>query len=223
MWTSVFDTWVTSTQAQASNHPSVMLLKVWRVTIGVLLQLEWPPSELSWDAYLSEFVEVVALAADMLGAPASLFNHSPSVFSQGQDEPSSPDSSDTSLPLRTRPWKSPPSIFLVTLGIITPLYMCATRCRDSVTRHQAIALLFYCQRREGLWDSEVAARIATRIVSIEEAAADIEHGTEYTPCDIALSVRVRSLSPKFENDREVRVRYNQDKSPLGVVEEVFTW
>lgn len=221
-WTTIVDTWVQSPQAQTSDHSSVMLLKVWRATIEIFLRLEWPPSELSWDPYMPEFVDVVALAADMLRAPTNLFVRSSSSVSPRQDDVSPPlDSSCTSLPLlRPRPSKSQ---FLVTLGIVTPLYMCATRCRDFITRHRAIALLSYCQRREGLWDSEIAGRIATRLVSIEETAANIKPGTEYTPGDIALSARVQSLSPKFEEGRRVRVRYNKDKTPLGLVEEVFTW
>ncbi|KAJ6108797.1 hypothetical protein N7512_008634 [Penicillium capsulatum] len=216
-WTATFDSWIHSPQAQTSVRPSVMLLKVWRVTIGILLRLEWPTSELSWDSYVSDFVDVVAYAADMLCAPANLFTHAPCSISQRHSSTPTPVP-----PLQSKLLKSPSTVFSVTLGVITPLYMCATRCRDSITRHQAITLLLYCQRREGLWDSEVAGRIATRLVSIEEMAADIEPETEYTPIMIPLSARVYALSPKFDKDRVIRVCYNH-LAPLGLVEEVFTW
>jgi hypothetical protein len=106
---------------------------------------------------------------------------------------------------------------------VTPLYVCATRCRESSTRRQAIFLLSYCQRREGLWDSELAGRIANRIVRIEETAANISPGADYHPSDIALSARVRSLSPRFDEQKRIRVRYNREGVETGLTEEVFTW
>lgn len=99
-----------------------------------------------------------------------------------------------------------------------------TRCRDSAaTRHHAINLMVYSQRGEGLWDAELAGRIAKRIVTIEETGAGITPGTEYKPEGIELSVRVRCLSPSFGEGGVANIRYNQVSGDAGLVEEVFTW
>ncbi|KAJ4414519.1 hypothetical protein N0V82_007865 [Gnomoniopsis sp. IMI 355080] len=58
--------------------------------------------------------------------------------------------------------------FSADLGIVPPLYVVATKCRNPVIRRQAIQLLRSSSRREGMWDSELTARIGTWIMAIEE-------------------------------------------------------
>lgn len=48
------------------------------------------------------------------------------------------------------------------------MYMVAVKCRHPTTKRRAIALLQSQVRREGLWDSNVAAAVATRVMEIEE-------------------------------------------------------
>lgn len=58
--------------------------------------------------------------------------------------------------------------FSADLGIVPPLYVVATKCRNPVIRRQAIQLLRSSSRREAMWDSELTARIGTWIMEIEE-------------------------------------------------------
>lgn len=58
--------------------------------------------------------------------------------------------------------------FSADLGIVPPLYVVATKCRNSVIRRQAIQLLRSSSRREGMWDSELTARIGMWVMDIEE-------------------------------------------------------
>lgn len=58
--------------------------------------------------------------------------------------------------------------FSADLGIVPPLYVVATKCRNPVIRRQAIQLLRSSSRREGMWDSELTARIGTWVMDIEE-------------------------------------------------------
>lgn len=58
--------------------------------------------------------------------------------------------------------------FSADLGIVPPLYVVATKCRSPLLRRQAIQLLRSSSRREGMWDSELTARIGTWIMDIEE-------------------------------------------------------
>lgn len=226
-WVSIFDDWVNRPKSYNNDDSFlVSILKVWRATIGILIRLEWPPSELSWDRFTVEFASITSLIAEMFGISATtLFMRSSSPGTPLPDEPPPlPTSKPTYLPpLRPKPAKSVSSTFSLSLGIVTPLYICATRCRESSTRHQALFLLSYCQRREGLWDSDLAGRVSNRIVRIEETAANISPGTEYHPSDILLSSRVRSLSPQFDEQKRIKVRYNREGDETGLTEEVFTW
>lgn len=58
--------------------------------------------------------------------------------------------------------------FSADLGIVPPLFVVATKCRDPTVRRQAIQLLMSSSRREGMWDSELIARIGMWIMAIEE-------------------------------------------------------
>jgi hypothetical protein len=59
--------------------------------------------------------------------------------------------------------------FSTNSGVVPSLYMTAARCRDPAIRREALKLLRTCDRREGLWDSNVAADIAGKIIDIEES------------------------------------------------------
>ncbi|KAI7525808.1 hypothetical protein KC317_g21196 [Hortaea werneckii] len=52
--------------------------------------------------------------------------------------------------------------------IVSPMYFVATKCRHPQIRRRAIKLLRHTKRRESLWDSNVSAAIAERVVAIEE-------------------------------------------------------
>ncbi|RAK72285.1 Zn(II)2Cys6 transcription factor [Aspergillus fijiensis CBS 313.89] len=56
------------------------------------------------------------------------------------------------------------------MGIIPPLFLVATGCRDYRVRERAIEALRAWPHREGPWDSNLGARIATEIMKIESVA-----------------------------------------------------
>lgn len=58
--------------------------------------------------------------------------------------------------------------FSADMGIVPPLFVVATKCREPWTRRQAIQLLRSSARREGMWDSELAANIGEWIMQVEE-------------------------------------------------------
>jgi hypothetical protein len=66
--------------------------------------------------------------------------------------------------------------FSADLGIVPPLYVVATKCREPHIRRQAIQLLRSSARREGMWDSELTARIGIWIAEIEEEDVDLFGG-----------------------------------------------
>lgn len=70
------------------------------------------------------------------------------------------------------------SSFLFDMEIVSPLYYVASKCRHPQIRRRAIAVLKRTQRREGLWDSDVAGAIAERQTEIEEANLTVLDGSE---------------------------------------------
>ena len=95
-------------------------------------------------------------------------------------------STDTHLspsppPLRTLSPKPPPVLiptFTMSQGCVLPLYFTASRCREPSIRHRALSLLYTCNRREGLWDSRLAAQIAEKIINVEEQNAIRDMSTD---------------------------------------------
>ncbi|KUJ20340.1 uncharacterized protein LY89DRAFT_730388 [Mollisia scopiformis] len=53
-------------------------------------------------------------------------------------------------------------------GIIPPLHVVATKCRDPIVRREAIEILFSSPRQEGMWDGVLTARIGRWIAQCEE-------------------------------------------------------
>ncbi|KAH8672818.1 hypothetical protein BGZ60DRAFT_430124 [Tricladium varicosporioides] len=62
--------------------------------------------------------------------------------------------------------------FALDLGIVPPLFVVATKCRDRTIRRDAIKLLLASPRREGMWDSILSGRVAQWIMEIEEEGMD---------------------------------------------------
>ena len=60
--------------------------------------------------------------------------------------------------------------FVVDMAGIAPLYYTAVKCRDRHVRMQAVEMLEDTKKREGVWDSDVAACVAREIIRIEEAS-----------------------------------------------------
>lgn len=58
--------------------------------------------------------------------------------------------------------------FSLEVGIIPPLHMTATKCRDSLVRREAIRLLFKSPRQECLWDGVLSARVGRWVMGCEE-------------------------------------------------------
>jgi hypothetical protein len=126
---------------------------------------------------LSSKVTAVLLEVDDFVNPEQDFDKSIETFQAMVEE--SEQFIELSRPFNTTAaWSSngsdeskPRAILTMSSGCVLPLYFVAARCRHSATRHKALHLLQTCKRREGLWDSDLAADIAERVISIEESNA----------------------------------------------------
>jgi hypothetical protein len=107
--------------------------------------------------------------------------------------------------------------FLLDVEIVGPVYYVSIKCREPAVRRRAIAALGSMQRREGLWDSKVAAAVARRVVTVEEASLD-QRGW---PTEEA---RVHSLPFTSETDMGLAggVATFMTK-PFGVYEDWVMW
>ena len=91
--------------------------------------------------------------------------------------------------------------FQLDLGIVHICFGVASRCRDPFVRRQAIRQLRASRRREGLWDSHMAANIAERIVAIEEQGL----GEVRTSHDVPESRRIQILRVKYDANGSAHV------------------
>ncbi|ESZ91082.1 hypothetical protein SBOR_8545 [Sclerotinia borealis F-4128] len=65
------------------------------------------------------------------------------------------------------------SRFSFDIGIVPPLHVVATKCREPNIRRRAVKLLFRSPRQEGMWDGILSARICRWIISCEEDGLDV--------------------------------------------------
>lgn len=85
-------------------------------------------------------------------------------------------------------------LFSMDMSIVTPLFNIAHRCRDPIVRRKAIALLYSAPRQEGLWHSVLTARVAEKIMIVEEAGLD-----EVKRCeDIPEEKRITEIDVRFD-------------------------
>lgn len=195
-WSRAFDPILASRTApgvSSQEKAAIAVLKMFQMMAFILLLMTFSDSEMHFDNFNGLFRKIVELAQEVVGdeeqrakamrcptrelcrhqsrcqPPPRQHQHS---FHQHQQPQQTPPLMDTDFsiyddPLSTDARHIKPS-FSADLGIVPPLYVVATKCRDPVLRRQAIRLLRSSARREGMWDSELTARIAMWIAEVEE-------------------------------------------------------
>ncbi|RYP91449.1 hypothetical protein DL770_002388 [Monosporascus sp. CRB-9-2] len=173
-WSIAFEPILASRTAPSKSSQEktgIAVLKMNQIMGLILFMMTFADDEMQFDRFLPEFRRIVELAMEVVGDeerraaakrcpdPRSCHHHTlqPDIF--GGDD------------YNARHIK--PS-FSADLGVVPPLFVVATKCRDPVIRRQAIQLLRTSSRREGMWDSELAARIGMWITTIEEEEEDTD-------------------------------------------------
>ncbi|KAL1891538.1 hypothetical protein Sste5346_007630 [Sporothrix stenoceras] len=164
----------------------IAVLKMFQIMGVILYVMTFSDSEMMFDSYQQQFKEIVDLASEVVGdeerraAAARCPDPTKCVHDFHSNHPPPTGGSNNSqgdydtrhgFEYRTSHIKAS---FSTDLGIVPPLYVVATKSRDRVLRRQAIQLLRSSSRREGMWDSELAARIAMWVVDIEEEGEEDE-------------------------------------------------
>ncbi|KAK5993313.1 putative transcriptional regulatory protein C15D4.02 [Cladobotryum mycophilum] len=144
----------------------IAALKMFQINTNILFSMMFFNAEVQFDGYLSQFKEIVNLGWEVVGddekrASVTSACLKPEVCQQRHGFTMQPNGRYTAHHIR-------PS-FSADLGIVPPLFVVATKCRDPATRRQAIQLLQSSARREGMWDSELSARIGEWIMWMEES------------------------------------------------------
>ena len=113
--------------------------------------------------------------------------------------------------------------FGFSLGLIPPLFLLATRCRDPIVRKSAISVLKSLHRSEGQWDSCSAAQIAEYIINIEERGLTVIHSVS----DVPSFSRVRLLGAQVDYPNQQLVlrilRHPFDRIEAVIEEERTAW
>ena len=131
----------------SSTTYATTLLHLYHLITHIWISTVLDPSETVIDAHLPAFESIILLSSLILS-------------------PTTATSSTTPPPPR------PPPHFTFEMGFIPPLYFTAINCRHPLLRRQAVNLIHAGSKCEGLWDAEPIARIAERVIELEESGGN---------------------------------------------------
>jgi hypothetical protein len=203
-WNSAFEKWQHNHEGSMTEleRRGVKVLGILKnmcyVSLHIIRQAGERPHEddqTAWDMFNPEFEATVSLAEDVLLSSYS---------------------SAEALPTPT---------FSLDMEIVGPLYGVASRCRDPYIRRRAIYVLQSCARQEGMWNAALTARVAERLVKLEEEGL----GEVKSCADVPDWARISHVMPAFEKEgqRRATLSYRRLGSKHDVVrrtvEEVLEW
>lgn len=179
---------------EAQDDPAVLSIQLKRLHVRFFLSSfkYWDGiRELDWEVDETYFLKMLDLARQILRAEETLTRKSRVA------SPSDPND----LP-SVRP------VFTPGTEVCASLWTVSCRSRSYALRREAIALMRNYPRREGVWDSALAATIAEEAVNIEEAGAMAQYGTaEVVPKEL----RTRSFAITYVSLRSAWVEIKSMK------------
>lgn len=145
----------------------ITVLKMFQINTNVIFLTIFCDAEIQFDGFLSHFKAIVDLGWEVVGddekRAATELCPDPRRYKQQHDIQEAAFKAGKYTTHNIKP------SFSADLGIVPPLFVVATKCRDPTVRREAIQLLRSSARREGMWDSEMTANIARWIMEIEES------------------------------------------------------
>lgn len=124
--------------------------------------------------------------------------------------------------------KSP--LFFMDMNIVGPLFSIAHRCRDPIIRRRAIALLYSAPRQEGLWHSVITARVAEKIMNVEEAglgevksSEDVPEEKRISDLDVQFNLQGRKGYLKYSRRQRTGQHIYVAEPILEVFQEIIEW
>ncbi|ROW06171.1 hypothetical protein VMCG_04539 [Cytospora schulzeri] len=150
----------------SQEKAAIAVLKMFHIMGQILFLMTFSASETQFDVFQPQFQAIVNLGLEVVGdeerRAAEKRCRDPRTCQHHKDHIPDIFGGHTYSTNHIKP------SFSADLGIVPPLYVVATKCRTPLIRRQAIQLLRSSSRREGMWDSELVARIGTWIMDIEE-------------------------------------------------------
>lgn len=143
LWRSRFSLFQASqAKSQAADDLyAANVLEIQRTVAYTWVSTLMTPYQCAHDVHIPAYTAAVVLAEQIYGAGNMRIQHSRQV-----------------------------STFLLEVETVGPLYWICVKCRHPAVRRRAIAVLRGMHRREGMWDSNIAAIVADRVVAVEEAS-----------------------------------------------------
>jgi hypothetical protein len=184
----------------SQERKSIAALNVFRYTATLFHDMfEWQPEfgEMAWDRCEPRARRIIYFCCQLMDLDP--------------DVCPGPDTSSAPRPLVS-----------FGLGVLLPLFLIAIRCRDPILRRKAIRLLHH-PRREGIWESSAAARIASECMMIEEneVMRRYPNGPGINcAADVPLDCRVRDITVIYKELRRatfvIRTVEQFDQGQSGV-------
>ena len=159
-----------------TERAGIDVLKMLQLMTGILYQMGFSTSEMDFDNFYPQFKEIVELAKEVVvDEELNLAQQRCGNISSCRHK--QPPSYDFPGLTSHQPGTSREEVdyshikasFALDLGIVPPLFVVATKCRDRKLRREAIRLLMSSPRREGMWDSILSGRVGSWLMHIEEA------------------------------------------------------
>lgn len=174
MWSDAFEPILTSRTGpgvSSQEKAGIAVLKMSQIMAQILFLMTFSDNEMQFDAFTAQFKAIVDLATEVVGDEerrAAAKRCPDLMFCSHMKRNHHPHGHGDMFGAAYTARHIKPS-FSADMGIVPPLFVVATKCRNPVIRRQAIQLLRSSSRREAMWDSELTARIAMWIAEIEEA------------------------------------------------------
>ncbi|KAM3486026.1 hypothetical protein MY8738_000777, partial [Beauveria namnaoensis] len=154
------------------ERAGIAALKMFQINANVIFLMLFCDNEVQFDSFMPHFQMIVNLGWEVVSADESRFAFA-ELHAQTPSQPHYAHGTKGAFKAgkygggggagrRLKP------SFSADLGIVPPLFVVATKCRDPWLRRQAIQLLKSSARREGMWDSELTSNIATWVMQLEE-------------------------------------------------------
>lgn len=233
-WQKAFGLFVTQ-HGSKGTEAAILLLNILSTSLLTIFPAEHGrhATEPEFDRFTEEFDRMVDWSDAYVRLTSNLATtRSPDQLRPDLDAQVEPDGDSTSADglrgpqaasskprmLAPRPIGIVTPSFSMSTGIIPSLFLCGVRCRDPQIRRKALHLLQTCNRREGLWDSNHAARIVEVVIRIEEEKTldDLrESGKECTithASQIPEAHRVVVMGVEFGVERSAQVTYQVNEA-----------
>ncbi|PQE28388.1 c6 zinc finger domain protein [Rutstroemia sp. NJR-2017a BBW] len=147
-----------------TERAGIIVLQMTCTMTRILVHTAFCPNEMGFDQFHDMFEEINELAKELIVdeelAIAQARCGEACHVNYASPSPSIHHDDDTYSHIK-------PS-FALDSGIVPPLFVVATKCRDRKLRREAISLLTSSHRREGMWDSKLCAGVGKWVMEMEE-------------------------------------------------------